>query len=256
MTSIEQNNVMEVEVGVVRTKAKGFAQKDKKTMYSIMGFMLYLKEQGVLEEEKVMECLESLPLYKTAAEKTSFFQQDIFDTKKVEDEIFKPMVLAHKKSKKEKKTKKEKQVNGEEVVKKPRAKKVKAEGEEVQKRGRKPKQQIVELAQEAVDNVPEEDQLDVLIQNMEKLNMKEEVALEDIQVSDIDNMVKELELEDIVEKQDPVKQKTKVTKESKKKSEEPKKKSEEPKNNSEEPKKKSSTSKSKSKVVISESENK
>jgi len=223
----------------VRTKAKGFAQKDKKTMYSIMGFMLYLKEQGVLGEEKVMECLESLPLYKTAAEKTAFFQQDMFDTKRVEDEIFKPMVLAHKNAKKQKKVKKEKQVNDEEKIKKPRAKKVKAEGEEVQKRGRKPKQQIVELAQEVVSNVAEEDQLDVLIQNMEKLNMKEEVAvaLEDIQVSDIDNMVKELELEDIVEKQKPEPVKAKSVK--KKSSEEPKKKKE-----------------SKSKVVISEPENK
>jgi len=239
MTSIEQNNVMEVEVVEVRTKAKGFAQKDKKTMYSIMGFMLYLKEQGVLGEEKVMECLESLPLYKTAAEKTAFFQQDMFDTKRVEDEIFKPMVLAHKNAKKQKKVKKEKQVNDEEKIKKPRAKKVKAEGEEVQKRGRKPKQQIVELAQEVVSNVAEEDQLDVLIQNMEKLNMKEEVAvaLEDIQVSDIDNMVKELELEDIVEKQKPEPVKAKSVK--KKSSEEPKKKKE-----------------SKSKVVISEPENK
>jgi hypothetical protein len=248
MTSIEQNNVIEV-----RTKAKGFAQKDKKTMYSIMGFMLYLKEQGVLGEEKVMECLESLPLYKTAAEKTAFFQQDMFDTKRVEDEIFKPMVVAHKNAKKVKKVKKEKQVNDEEKIKKPRAKKVKVEGEEVQKRGRKPKQQIVELAQEVVTNVPEEDQLDVLIQNMEKLNMKEEVAvaLEDIQVSDFDNMVKELELEDIVENPEPVKAKSVK----KKSSEEPKKKSsEEPKKkSSEEPKKKKE---SKSKVVISEPENK
>jgi hypothetical protein len=250
MTSIEQNNVIAVEVVEVKTKAKGFAQKDKKTMYSIMGFMLYLKEQGVLGEEKVMECLESLPLYKTAPEKTVFFQQDIFDTKRVEDEIFKPMVVAHKNAKKQKKVKKEKQVNDEEKVKKPRAKKVKAEGEEVQKRGRKPKQQIVELAQEVVSNVPaEEDQLDVLIQNMEQLNMKEEVAvaLEDIQVSDFENMVKELELEDIVEKSEPVKTKTK--KDPKKKaSDEPVK-----KKASDEPVKKKA---SKSKVVINEPENK
>lgn len=227
MSSIENNVVVEVKV---RVKAKAFAQKDKKTMYSIMGFLLNLKEQGILDDEKVMECLETLPLYKTAAEKTAFFQQDMFDTKKVEDELYKPMVSDYKKAKKEKKQVSEKKprvkkvpVEGEVKEKKPRAKKAKVvvveeasvpppvpevkekkprvkkekvEGEP--KRGRKPKEQIVELAQEQSNNsVEEEESLDMLIQSM---NQKEDqVLLEEIQVEDVDDILRELEAEEIVE---------------------------------------------------------
>jgi hypothetical protein len=229
----------------VRVKAKAFAQKDKKTMYSIMGFLLNLKEQGILDDEKVMECLEALPLYKTAAEKTAFFQLEMFDTKKVEDELYKPMVSDYKKAKKTKKEKKT-VVEGEVQEKKPRAKKVAVEGEvkekkprvkkvavegEVQekkprvkkvavegevkekkprvkkvavegepKRGRKPKEQIVELAQEQSNNSVEEESLDMLIMSM---NQKEEsvpvpVPLEEAQVEDVEDILRELEAEEIV----------------------------------------------------------
>ena len=206
MTSIENNNVIvntntDTTTVVVKVKAKAFAQKDKKTLYSIMGFMMLLKEQGVLEEEKVMECLEALPLYKTAAEKTTFFEQDVFDTKKVEDELYKPMVLDYKKAKKEKRqVKKEKKEAVE--VKKPRVKKVKDNENEEPKRGRKPKQQIVELAQEG-NKEEEKDPLDLLIQSMnqkeETSSVAEPVGLEEINVEDVDDILKELEAEEIVE---------------------------------------------------------
>jgi hypothetical protein len=194
MTSIENTNVIvntntDTTTGVVKVKAKAFAQKDKKTLYSIMGFMMLLKEQGVLEEDKVIECLEALPLYKTAAEKTAFFEQDVFDTKKVEDELYKPMVLDYKKAKKEKRqVKKEKKeaVEGEVKVKKPRVKKVKENENEEPKRGRKPKQQIVELAQEG--NKEEETS-----------SVAQPVGLEEINVEDVDDILKELEAEEIVE---------------------------------------------------------
>jgi hypothetical protein len=243
---------MEVVVVEKKPKAKSFAQKDKKTLFSIMGFLLNLKELGVLDDEKVMECLEALPLYKTAAEKTAFFQLEMFDTKKVEDELYKPMVADYKKAKKTKKEKKqvdkekkprvkkvavegevkekkprvkkvavkesdvqekvvvEKEVQETVVVegdvqekevkeKKPRAKKVAVEGEP--KRGRKPKEQIVELAQEEQSNVPsvEEESLDVLIQAMNQKEEPEPVHLEEIQVEDIDDILRELEEEVIVE---------------------------------------------------------
>lgn len=234
------NNVeIEVEVKVVKVKAKSFAQKDKKTMYSIMGFLLNLKEQGILDDEKVMECLEALPLYQTAAEKTAFFQQEMFDTKKVEDELYKPMVADYKKQKKENKQVKEKKPREKKVAvegepKKPRAKKIAVEGEPKKprakkvvvegepKRGRKPKQQIVELAQEV--SIPvEEEGLDVLIQSM---NQKEEnvsepvpvpVELEDINVEDVENMLQELEAEEIPEPPPVVRVSTPILKEKKKK---------------------------------------
>jgi len=259
MSIIENNNVIENMEVKVRVKAKSFAQKDKKTMYSIMGFLLNLKEQGILGDDKVMECLEALPLYKTAAEKTTFFQQDMFDTNKVEEELYKPMVSDYKKSKKEKKTRAKKVVvegEGEVKEKKPRTKKVKSESEgegevkekkprakkvvavedqvpvpvpvEVEtevkekekkprakkeivdgepKRGRKPKQQIVELAQEtALSSIEEEDPLDVLIQSMtqkEKETPTVSVSLEEIRVEDVDDMLRELEAEEMVSP-DPV----------------------------------------------------
>jgi len=225
MTSIENNNVIvntNTDTVVVKVKAKAFAQKDKKTLYSIMGFMMLLKEQGVLEEDKVIECLEALPLYKTAAEKTSFFEQEVFDTKKVEDELYKPMVLDYKKAKKEKKqAKKEKKeaVEGEVKVKKPRVKKVKENENEEPKRGRKPKQQIVELAQEG-NKEEEKDPLDLLIQSM---NQKEEtsvspaVGLEEINVEDVDNILKELEAEEIIETKPKTETTVPVVKEKKEK---------------------------------------
>ena len=229
MSTTIENVVMEVKV---RVKAKAFAQKDKKTMYSIMGFLLNLKEQGILDDEKVMECLEALPLYKTAAEKTAFFQLEMFDTKKVEDELYKPMVSDYKKAKKTKKEKKpvvegevqvkEKKprvkkvaVEGEVQVKekKPRAKKVAVEGEP--KRGRKPKEQIVELAQEQSNNsVEEEESLDMLILSM---NQKEDsVPLEEAQVEDVEDILRELEAEEIVEPEPVVRVSTPVLKEKKK----------------------------------------
>ena len=242
-TTVENVVIENVEVKV-RVKAKAFAQKDKKTMFSIMGFLLNLKEQGILDDGKVMECLEALPLYKTAAEKTAFFQLEMFDTKKVEDELYKPMVSDYKKAKKTKKEKKT-VVEGEVQEKKPRVKKVAVEGEveakekkprvkkvvvegEVEakekkprvkkvavegepKRGRKPKEQIVELAQEQSNNSVEEESLDMLILSM---NQKEDsnsnsnsnsnsvpvpVLLEDFQVEDVDDILRELEAEEIVE---------------------------------------------------------
>jgi hypothetical protein len=266
MSSIIENVVVEVVVEK-KPKAKSFAQKDKKTMYSIMGFLLNLKELGILDDDKVMECLEALPLYKTAAEKTAFFQQEMFDTKKVEDELYKPMVSDYKKAKKTKKEKKqvsEKKprvkkvpVEGEVVKekkprvkkakvvveeasvpvveeasmpveeasvpvpevkeKKPRVKKEKVDGEP--KRGRKPKEQIVELAQEQSNNsVEEEESLDMLIQSM---NQKEEpsqvpVLLEEIQVEDIDDILRELEAEEIVEQVVTPRVSTPILKEKKK----------------------------------------
>jgi hypothetical protein len=216
---VEEPMVVNNEVKAKKPKAKGFAAKDKKVMYSILGFMILLKEKGLVDEEKAIELMEALPLYQTAAEKTAFFAQDVFDTKRVENEIYKPMVAEHKKSKKAKRSRKPKAVEGKNTTvetptetetketetetvtvtkeaevtapkeKKSRAKK--SEGEETkQKRGRKAKQQIVELQQVSSESVPKEDQLDQLINTM-----GENVAPEEINVDDIDSMLQEMESE-------------------------------------------------------------
>jgi hypothetical protein len=88
-------------------------------------------------------------------------------------------------------------------VKKPRVKKVMENENEEPKRGRKPKQQIVELAQEG-NKEEEKDPLDLLIQSMNQkeetsVSVAEPVGLEEINVEDVDNILKELEAEEIVE---------------------------------------------------------
>jgi hypothetical protein len=228
MSSSIENVVMENVVVNVKVKAKSFAQKDKKTLFSIMAFIKYLEEQGILPDDKTLECLNALPLYKTAAEKTAFFQQDMFDTVVVENELYKPMVSDYKNAKKEKKTEKKPKEEKPKKERKPKEKKVgvdtpepaveqvkvdkpkkerkpkeKKEGDDTEpKRGRKPKQQIVELAQDVV-LAEEDDPLDALIQAM---NAKEEPAPvpdpEEWNVDDVDAMMAELELEaeEIVEK--------------------------------------------------------
>ena len=230
MSNSIENVVMENVVVNVKVKAKSFAQKDKKTLFSIMAFIKFLEEQGILPDDKTLECLNALPLYKTAAEKTAFFQQDMFDTVVVENELYKPMVSDYKNAKKEKKTEKKPKEEKPKKERKPKEKKVvdtpepaveqvkvdkpkkerkpkeKKEGEDTEaKRGRKPKQQIVELAQDVV--LVEEDPLDVLIQAM---NAKEETVPlpdsvpvpEEWNVDDVEAMMAELELEaeEIVEK--------------------------------------------------------
>jgi hypothetical protein len=277
MSNSIENVVMENVVVNVKVKAKSFAQKDKKTLFSIMAFIKFLEEQGILPDDKTLECLNALPLYKTAAEKTAFFQQDMFDTVVVENELYKPMVSDYKNAKKEKKTekkpkeekpKKERKPKEKKVVdtpepaveqvkvdkpkkeRKPKEKKVvvvteptevvvteptevvvteptevvvteqvkvdkpkkerkpkeKKEGEDTEaKRGRKPKQQIVELAQDVV--LVEEDPLDVLIQAMNTTEtpvpLPDSVPVpEEWNVDDVEAMMAELELEaeEIVEK--------------------------------------------------------
>jgi len=82
-------------------------------------------------------------------------------------------------------------------------KKVKDNENEEPKRGRKPKQQIVELAQEG-NKEEEKDPLDLLIQSMNQkedtpVSVAQPVGLEEINVEDVDNILKELEAEEIVE---------------------------------------------------------
>jgi hypothetical protein len=122
-------------------------------------------------------------------------------------------------------------MEGENVAeKKPRAKKVVVEGGEP-KRGRKPKEQIVELAQEHdISPVNEEESLDALIQSMnekeESVSVSVPFPLEEIQVEDVDDILRELEAEEIIE---PTVVTTPVIKKKGKKSSEDKEKSSEDK---------------------------
>lgn len=104
-------NQIEDGAEVIKTQrqpSKALSVKDKNKMCSIMGFILYLKETGKLDEESAKEMMEELPLYSTAKVQIEYFAQEVFDLKKVELELWKPMVVEHKLNKKNEKNEKKK----------------------------------------------------------------------------------------------------------------------------------------------------
>ena len=92
-----------------RQVSKGLSVKDKNKMCSILGFILYLKESGKMDETEAKCLMEELPLYSISRIQTEFFAQEAFDLKKVEVELWKPMVVENKLDKKNKKQEKEKE---------------------------------------------------------------------------------------------------------------------------------------------------
>ena len=109
-----------------RQVSKGLSVKNKNKMCSILGFLLYLKESGKMDETEAKRLMEELPLYSISRIQTEFLEQDAFDLKKVEVELWKPMVAENKlnkkiekkeKPKKERKVKKNAEENSEENAK-------------------------------------------------------------------------------------------------------------------------------------------
>lgn len=159
-----------------RQPSKSLSVKDKNKMCSILGFLLYMKETGKIDEDEAKRMMEELPLYSTARVQIEFFEQEVFDLKKVELELWKPMVAENKKNKKTKKTKKNDEIKKEEdnnlekeeekKQKKQRKPREKKEGEEVKKRGRKVKQQIVQFNEEEDVVVHNNDGVDDLLNDM------------------------------------------------------------------------------------------
>jgi hypothetical protein len=94
-----------------RRTSKGLSVKNKNKMCSILGFILYLKENGKLDETEAKNMMEELPLYNTARVQSEFFDNEIFDLKKVEVELWKPMVVENKLNKKNAKKNKNKNNN-------------------------------------------------------------------------------------------------------------------------------------------------
>ena len=90
-----------------RQVSKGLSVKNKNKMCSILGFLLYLKESGKMDETEAKRLMEELPLYSISRIQTEFLEQDAFDLKKVEVELWKPMVVENKLNKKAEKKRKE-----------------------------------------------------------------------------------------------------------------------------------------------------
>jgi hypothetical protein len=89
-----------------RQVSKGLSVKDKNKMCSILGFLLLLKETGKIDETEAKRLMEELPLYSISRIQTEYFAQDAFDLKKIEVELWKPMVVENKLDKKNKKLEK------------------------------------------------------------------------------------------------------------------------------------------------------
>lgn len=206
-----------------RQVSKGLSVKDKNKMCSILGFFLYLKESGKMDDTEAKRLMEELPLYSISRIQTEFFAQEAFDLKKVEVELWKPMVVENKLDKKNKKQEKEK-----EKEKKPRPKKVKTEKkekeegekkekgegekkekeekkeegekkeEDTKKRGRKSKKQIIEFNNITNNNSEvREDQLEELLNEM--LETKEQEKEHQVNEEDLDAVLRELEDGELVE---------------------------------------------------------
>lgn len=176
-----------------RQVSKGLSVKNKNKMCSILGFLLYLKESGKMDETEAKRLMEELPLYSISRIQTEFLEQDAFDLKKVEVELWKPMVVENKlnkKTEKKEKPKKERKVKNA----------ADENADESKKRGRKAKKQIIEFnnnnnAGTVTCDSESSDQLEELLNEMLETGEEQEQAKEVQQVneSDLDAVLRELE---------------------------------------------------------------
>ena len=187
-----------------RQVSKGLSVKNKNKMCSILGFLLYLKESGKMDETEAKRLMEELPLYSISRIQTEFLEQDAFDLKKVEVELWKPMVaenkLNKKAEKKEKKEKKEKPKK-ERKVKNADDETAGAGADETKKRGRKAKKQIIEFNNNVgtvtcdSEGNQSSDQLEELLNEMLETSdeEQEEQQAKEVNESDLEAVLRELE---------------------------------------------------------------
>jgi peptidyl-tRNA hydrolase len=180
----------------VRQVSKGLSVKDKNKMCSIMGFLLYLKESGKMEETEAKRLMEELPLYSISRIQTEFFGQDAFDLKKVEVELWKPMVVENKLNKKNKKNEEKEKPKKERKSKKNSSSDDVVVDDATKKRGRKAKKQIIEF--ENTNTIVKEDQLEELLNEMLE-EEEEKVVKQVVNEEDLDAVLRELEEGELVE---------------------------------------------------------
>jgi len=201
--------ILKEEKVATRQVSKGLSVKNKNKMCSILGFLLYLKENGKIDETEAKRLMEELPLYSISRIQTEFLEQDAFDLKKVEVELWKPMVVENKLNKKaEKKEKKEKPKKERKVKKTTDDENVDVDADadenvETKKRGRKAKKQIIEFNNTTTgtvtcDSEGSSDQLEELLNEMletsdEEKELKEEQELKEVNESDLEAVLRELE---------------------------------------------------------------
>jgi hypothetical protein len=182
-----------------RQVSKGLSVKNKNKMCSILGFLLYLKENGKIDETEAKRLMEELPLYSISRIQTEFLEQDAFDLKKVEVELWKPMVVENKLNKKAEKAEKKEKPKKERKVKKTTDDENVDENVETKKRGRKAKKQIIEFNNNITGTVTcdmegSSDQLEELLNEMlETSDEEKEQELKEVNESDLEAVLRELE---------------------------------------------------------------
>jgi len=194
--------ILKEEKVATRQVSKGLSVKNKNKMCSILGFLLYLKENGKIDETEAKRLMEELPLYSISRIQTEFLEQDAFDLKKVEVELWKPMVVENKLNKKAEKKEKKEKPKKERKVKKTTDDENVDENVETKKRGRKAKKQIIEFNNTTgtvtCDMEGSSDQLEELLNEMletsdEEKELKEEQELKEVNESDLEAVLRELE---------------------------------------------------------------
>jgi hypothetical protein len=216
-----------------RQVSKGLSVKDKNKMCSILGFLLLLKETGKIDETEAKRLMEELPLYSISRIQTEYFAQDAFDLKKIEVELWKPMVVENKLDKKNKKLEKttkpkpktdrkqkenknskipepEQKPDDDEQLPPPSNENKPSEEEPSddvpKKRGRKTKKQIIEFKEssESSSASASEDKLEDLLNEMLHTNNnnidndEEKKNTVTVDEADLDAVLRELEVDGIL----------------------------------------------------------
>jgi hypothetical protein len=215
--SVVEMNTANVSEEVVVKKMKTLPAKQKNMMLAIIGFISLLGETDVISEEDAFKYIESLPIYLTIEEQVKYFENDLFNLKRVDKEILKPLVAQHKKANKVKKpraprTKKPKPSNDEDTADKPSTPRLPEEEENdntsqppktEKKRGRKAKTQVVQYnkdtAEEEDSSAVAKEGLDQLIQSMDSDATSSLTHEDNIVMDDLADILKEMGEEDMVD---------------------------------------------------------
>jgi hypothetical protein len=148
--------------------SKSLTMNEKRTLYGILSFLVIANRDGLLDDAKTHELIEHLPIFQTVPDKKAYLAQDMFDVKKTEKDILKPLILEHNhKLKMEKKMEKK-------AAKKEQKLREAAEGGEKEKK--EPKKRVskkkVVVEQETVEEVQ------AVVEAVEQVQVQETVEEE------------------------------------------------------------------------------
>ena len=128
--------------------SKSLTMNEKRTLYGILSFLVIANRDGLLDDAKTHELIEHLPIFQTVPDKKAYLAQDMFDVKKTEKDILKPLILEHNhKLKMEKKMEKK-------AAKKEQKLREAAEGGEKKEPKKRVSKKKAVVEQETVEEVP------------------------------------------------------------------------------------------------------